>query len=409
MAGPLGIPAYRALFASALVAGLGGSIADVAVNWVVFHYTQNALDISLLGLTGFGPSIALGLFAGVVADRYNRRSIMVSADVARFALMGSLTVAFWLWGFSLPVILLVMVFVNSFGTLFTPASQAIVARLVPRESLENATGLLQSTSSSVNTIGSALGGIVVATLGALWGLGTNALTFGLSAVFLFQIATEFGSPKRIGPKPKRSFRTDFSDGMSYVLKNKLLPVTFGYLPINLLGSLVLPFMVVYASDRFGGSALVYGGLAAASAAGVALGALLPGRFSIRRYAGGAMGLCVILGGGFTIVLALTHNVLLAVLAALGGGLEVGFQNTVFYATIQAVVPEEVLGRVMSLSDFGSFAAIPAGLVLGGFLIDRIGVGAEFFYAAVGIILCAIVLLSLPSFRTFGRERLSSPS
>jgi predicted MFS family arabinose efflux permease len=321
--------------------------------------------------------------------------------------MGTLTVTFLVWGFSLPVILVVMVLVNSAGSLFTPASQAIVAALVPKDSLEDATGLLSSSNSSVGSVGSALGGIVVATLGPAWGLGTNALTYALSAIFLFQIASELGVPKQAGATEKKSLGKDFTEGMGYVRKSKLIPVTFGYLPVNLLSVMVWSFLVVYSAARFGTSALDYGALAAASAAGGALGALIPGRFPIRRRAGMAMGLGLVLEGSMALVLTYTGNIVVAFFAVLAWGLEIGLVNTVYYATLQAVVPRGVLGRVMSIGDFGSFAAIPGGLVLGGLLIEKVGVATTYLYVGAGLLVCASILLSLPSFRSFGRERLSA--
>ena len=112
------------------------------MNWIVYHYTQCALDIAYVGLTGTVPGIALGLFAGVLADGYNRRSLMITSDLTRMAGMGVLTAALYLQGFSLPLILAVMILANGFSAIFTPASQAIFPRLVPKDSLEDANGLL---------------------------------------------------------------------------------------------------------------------------------------------------------------------------------------------------------------------------------------------------------------------------
>jgi len=397
-------PAFRNLFTASTTSTLGAAISLVSVSWIVYHYTGSSLDIAYLGLTGIVPGIVLGLFAGVVADRHNRRSLMVTADISRMAGMGLLTVFLFVTGFSFPLILAVMVLVNCFSALFTPASQSILPRLVSKSSLEDANGLLQSSSGVAWSAGAAAGGILVVLLGAVWGLGINALTYALSAVFLLQIASEFGRSKKTAGKAPASFGKDFSEGMGYVVKRRpIFEVSFGYLPVNFLSSIVTPFFVVYAATRYGGNAAVYGTLAAALAAGTAVGSLIVGRVRIRRRVGLAMGICILLESGAYALLALSTNVGVSLIAALGVGMVIGFANTIYYATMQRIVPGELLGRVLSIGDFGSFVSIPAGLVAGGILIARYGVESSFLFAAVGIFATGVVLLSLPDFRAFGQS------
>ncbi len=323
--------------------------------------------------------------------------------------MALLTAFLFLVGFSLPLILGIMILVNSFSALFTPASQAMIPSLVPKPSLEDANGLLSSTASVTSSIGSATGGILVVLVGSVWGLGINALTYALSAIFLIQIASDLGRSAQSASRARTTFRRDFSEGMGYVLHDRtLVEVSFGYLPSNFLSAFVAPFFVVYAATRFGGNAAVYGYLVAALAAGVAVGSLIVGRVRARPHAGVLMGICLLIEGCSWTTLALSTNLGISLLAPIAAGLAIGFANTLYYSTIQAVVPGHVLGRVLSIGDFGSFAAIPTGLVVGGLLIARYGVGPAFLTAGIGVLITATTLLLLPDFRRFGRER-GSPS
>ncbi len=395
---------FRRLFASSVTSTLGAAISLVSVNWIVYHYTRSPIDITYVGLTGVVPGIVLGLLAGVLADRYNRRSLMVLADLVRMASMAVLAAALYLTGFSLPLILAVMTLVACFSALFTPASQALLPRLVAPASLEDANGLLYSTTGAGYSIGSALGGILVVLLGADLGLGINAFTYALSATFLVQIAAAQGRPGRAPDGASKSVRQDLTEGLRYVLGNRtLVEVSFGYLPSNFLSSFVTPFFVVYAATRFGGSAIAYGSLAAAIAAGTALGGLLVGRFSTRPFAGLLMGGCLLSEGAAWGLLAYSQSLEVSIAASLGAGLAIGFANTVYYSTIQATVPSAVLARVLSIGDFGSFAAIPAGLVVGGLVIAAFGIGPALTVASIGVLTTAAVLLSLPDFRSFGRS------
>ncbi len=400
----LRVPPFRNLFASSATSTLGAAVSIVSVNWIVYDYTHSAIAITYVGLTGIVPGIVLGLVAGVLADRYNRRSLMLTADLTRVAGMAVLTAALYLGGFSLPLILAVMVLVNCFSAIFTPASQAILPRLVSKDLLEDANGLLYATSGAGWSVGSAVGGVVVVFLGPDWGLGINALTYALSAMFLIQIGSELGRSTLTARGISRSFRQEFSEGAGFVLGSRsLVEVMFGYLPSNFLSSFVSPFFVVYAATRFGGSAIAYGALAAALAAGTAVGGLIVGRLATRRIAGLLMGTCLLSEGAAYGLLALSTNLELSIAAALGAGLTIGFSNTVYYSTIQAVVPSDLLARVLSIGDFGSFAAIPAGLVVGGVVIATYGIGLAVTVAAIGILVTGAVLLSLPDFRSFGEK------
>lgn len=396
----LRIGAFRNVFASATVSALGGAVSAISVTWVVYHYTHSALDIAFLGMTGILPGIALGLLAGVLADRYNRRTLMVTADLVRMVGMAVLASTLFLVGFSLPLVLAVMLLVYSFSALFAPASQAILPRLVPTGSLEDANGLLQATSSLMNSVGSAAGGLVVVLAGAVWGLGINALTYAVSASFLIRVATDWGRPRASGSRAAPSLRTELSEGLRYIVDHRaILEVTLGFLPANLLASLVAPFFVVYAAQEFGSDPAVYGYLVGTLALGSALGALSVSRLRARRFAGLLMGLCLLGQSGTVGALALAHLLPVALLAAFAFGVVIGLINTTYYATMQAIVPGEILARVLSIDSVGSFAAIPAGLVIGGILIAQRGVTFCYLVASIGLVANGVAALAMPGFRS----------
>ncbi|MCI4370456.1 MAG: MFS transporter, partial [Thermoplasmata archaeon] len=117
-------------------------MSSLAVTWLVYHATGSTIDVAYVGLTSFAPGLVIGLAAGVIADRYDRRRLMVAADLVRMGLMALLALALSLFGFSLFLVLAVMTLVFSFTAVFTPASQAILPKLVPVERLEDANGLL---------------------------------------------------------------------------------------------------------------------------------------------------------------------------------------------------------------------------------------------------------------------------
>lgn len=90
------------LFGSTTVAAFGGSVSTVAVSWIVYSYTHNAIFIAYLGIAGIVPGIVLGLLAGVIADRYDKKTLMVTSDVVRMISMAFLSIFFHFIGFSFP-------------------------------------------------------------------------------------------------------------------------------------------------------------------------------------------------------------------------------------------------------------------------------------------------------------------
>ena len=391
---------FRSLLGSSLASALGGAISSVAVTYIVYNYTGSSIDVAFVGLTGIVPGIALGLFAGVVADRYDRRKLMYTSDLVRMTVMATLAISLYLTGFSLVLILGAMTLIYSFSAVFTPASQAILPRILPVERLEEANGLLYALVQIGYTVGAAAGGLIVISAGAVAGLGINAATYALSAVLVFQIATHVGRPNVRESTAPRSIWKELGEGIQYMRTHRpVLQVTLGFLPGNFLLTMVTSFFVVYAATVFAGNAAVYGYLVAGVAGGAAVGALLVPRLRARRFAGLLMGACVVAQGGAVGLMVVVRSAPLSLVGAILIGLSIGLINTVYFSTMQAIVPNEVLARVLSIDSVGSIVAIPAGLVLGGLLAANHGILFTYTLAALGLTANGSVLLALPGVRS----------
>jgi len=393
-------PGFRFLLGSTTTSALGGSITAVSLSWLIYHFTGSTLDIAYLGLTGVLPGIVLGLLAGVLADRYDRRKLMVASDTVRALAMLGLAVALYLVGFSLLLVLAVMTIVYSFSALFFPASQAILPRMIPKRQLEDANGLLSASSQIGYTVGSAAGGLAIAFVGAVAGLGVNAATYAVSAILLLQIAPEFGRARERGGTSTRSIRGELAEGLTY-MRNHLpvLEVTLGFLPASLFFPVVTNFFVVYAAVVLGPNPALFGYLVAALTAGAAAGALAVGRLRARRFAGLAMGVGLLVMGGAAVLLVVGGSLLSALTGAAILGFSLGLIGTVYYSTMQAIVPNEVLARVLSIDMVGSLVAVPAGLILGGVLSSSHGILFTYKLAAIGFFVDGLVFLALPGVRS----------
>lgn len=396
----LSVRGFRALLGSSLTSALGGSITTVSVNWLVFHYTHSTIDIAYVGLAGIVPGIVLGLFAGVLADRYDRRRLMITCDLVRMVGIAALATALYLSGFSLFLVLASMTLVYTFSALFTPASQAILPRIVSVDQLESANGILAALGQTGYTVGAAAGGLVIVFVGPLAGLGANAATYLISATFLLQIARAAGPSLHAADRKPTSFRSELGEGMHYMRTHlPVLEVTLGFLPGNFLFVMVTSFFVVYSASVFGGDAAAYGYLVAGLAGGAAVGALLVPRIRARRFAGLLLGAAVVAQGGAIGLLIVAHELGLALAGAIALGITLGLINTVYYATMQAIVPNELLARVLSIDSVGAFVAIPAGLLVGGLLAATHGILFAYTISALGLFANGVGLLALPGVRS----------
>ena len=394
-------PNFRRLYIASVASSAGASIAIVSISWLVYTTTGSALDVSYVGLAGIAPGIALGLVAGALADRYNRRRTMLLSDTSRAILMAGLAGFLFLAGFNLLVILGVLVIVNGFTALFFPASSAILPRLVNARELEAANGLLYGSTQAAQMLGSAAGGAAIAFAGVVPGLAVNALTYAISALFVVQIAASFGAIGRPGaPTPaRRSLRQDIGEGMAYMRSNTaILEVTLGFLPGNLFWTMITGFTVVYVAHYFPGSPGAYGYLVAALGGGFALGALFATRLRLRRVAGLTMAVIVVLQGGVAVGLTFSHAYPLSLALAALLGIGAGAINTVYFSTVQAIVPDRVLGRVLSVDQVGSFAGVPAGLLIGGVLATAYGIGFSYLIAGIALLANGFVMLALKDLR-----------
>ncbi len=393
-------PGFRFLLGSTTTSAIGGSITGISLSWLIYHFTGSALDVAYLGLTGVVPGIVLGLLAGVLADRYNRRRLMVTSDVIRALAMMGLAVALYLVGFSLLLVLAVMTLVYSFSALFYPASQAILPRIVPKRHLEDANGVLSAASQLGYTVGAGAGGLAIAFIGATAGLGLNAATYAVSAILLLQIAPELGRAREGGGVTTHSIRGELLEGLAYMRDHlPVLEVTLAFLPASLLFPFVTNFFVVYAAVVLGPNPALFGYLVAALTAGSAAGALSVGQLRARRNAGIVMGLSLFVMGGATVLLVVGGSLVWALTGATILGFALGFIGTVYYSTMQAIVPNEVLARVLSIDMVGSLVAVPAGLIFGGLLSSSHGILFTYAMAAIGFFANGILMLALPGVRS----------
>lgn len=387
-------PGFVRVFAAGLGSAAGSAIAGVCLVWIVFADTASALDVALLGTSFIAAAILFSALGGTVVDRYDRRRLMILADGARAGALALVVVVLAVRGFDLPVVLVATATVGAFTTLFNPAEQAILPDLVPAGQIADANGLVRSSRSALGFLGAATGGLLIVTLGPVWGIGVNAVTFAISGVLLTGMVTPAPSVAPRVDGPKSGYFSDLRAGFAWLWSAPaFLQLTISATFFNFSSTLIGTFLVVYATLVLHGTALVFAALLTSEVAGSAIGSLLVGRVGAARYAGKAWVVPYgIVSGAVALALALVPSVPVAVIVIFALGALGGFAGTAWLTASQILVPREMQGRYFGIDALGSIAILPLAQIGGALLIASYGTRTTYLAAALLWVVSGAVFL-----------------
>ena len=400
---PLAIRDFALLWTGLTVSLLGNGIYLVALAWQVYDLSNTPTALALVGAAWFGPQVAFLLVGGVVSDRFERRHVMIFADVTRAAAIAaigllSLTGALELWH------VLVLIAIYGVGdALFVPAFSAIVPDVVPASLLVEANSLRQFVGPlTARLVGPALGGWLVAWLGAGEAFLIDAVTFLVSAGAILTMQTR--SLLEAWERSARSIVRDIREGLAFVrgetwLWGTFLAVTFAMLfflgPVFVL----MPFVV---KNELGAGAGGLGLVFAAGGVGAIVASLVMGQRGLSRRPMSLMYAAWALSGFSLVGYALSTELWQAIAVSFisVGALTVG--QIVWSTLLQRLVPGALLGRVSSFDSFVSFALVPVSYALTGPVADLCGASETLVYAGVlsGAVLLGVLLL-VPGVRVAG--------
>jgi MFS family permease len=374
---------YRLFFFGQLVSVSGTWMQQVAQDWLVLRLTNEPLPLGITTALQFTPILALGAWAGVVADRLDKRRLLLATQAAMAALalvLGVLTAtgAIRLWMVYLLALLL------GFATAFDmPTRQAFVSEMVGPGQVVNAIGLNSAVFNSARVIGPAAAGVVIATVGIATAFLVNAVSY--LAVIGGLLAMDPARLHRLPPVERASGQ--IRAGLRYVWTTPVLRSTIALVAV--VGTLGLNFRValpLLARFTFGGDATVYGALASIMAAGSVVGALAAARRS-RPSPALLLGSVAVFGVlSVAAAAAPTLALEMVVLAPLGLA-SIAFLATA-NSTVQLGSSPELRGRVMALYGLVFLGSTPLGGLLAGWMADRFGPRSIMLLAGVSSLVAA---------------------
>jgi MFS family permease len=399
-------PGFRALFAATFASGLGTWIAVIALTIDVYDRTGSAKWVSALLVADFLPSVAIGVLLGPLIDRLSRRRIMVVADLARVGIFAALPFA------GTPGAIVMLAAAAGFATgFFRPASYAGLPNLVEADDLAAANSLLRGGEYLSWTIGTALGGIIVAVASPDVAYWINAATFLVSAALILRIP-----PARFQARlaESRGYWRDLGDGFSIVFRSRVLLAVFCAWNLVMLANAGINVAeVVLAKVAFAGGEIsgdvAFGLLWAASGLGLLVGSLYAPRWlELRGILLVYTGAIALMGFG-ALAAGLSPNVWVALPSMALGGAGNGAAVVYNSLLVQRGAPDELRGRAFTVIMSSNFAVLGLGMVVAGLLTDAVGARWVFAVSAAFAGLAAVAAyLFLRSAPTDATERDAEP-
>ncbi len=386
---PFSHPVFRAVWIATLASNFGGLIQSVGASWMMATIAGSAGMVTLVQASTTLPIMLFSLAAGALADNFDRRRMMLTAQVFMFAVSTALAVAAYA-GLSSPWALLGFTFLIGCGAAFNgPAWQSSVGEMVPRTHLAAAVSLNSMGFNIARSVGPALGGLIVASAGPAAAFALNATTY----VGLVVVLIRWRPPARERTLPPERLGTAMAAGLRYAaMSPDLLAVILRAVLFGMAASGVTALMPLIARELVGGGARTYGLLLGAFGIGAVGGAAIGARIR-RTLSTEAVARAAFLLFATAAVAVAVSTVLPLTLAALlvGGGAWVVALST-FNVTVQMSVPRWVVGRALSLYQMATFGGIAAGSWLWGALAERHGIETALLAsAALGIVGLAVGL------------------
>jgi MFS family permease len=391
----LQVRAYRFYWFSALLVAAARSMQGVVLGWLVLERTNSAFLVTVAGALNFLPMLALGLFTGVIADRLNRRKVLIGTQIVSAGASAMLAVLIATNLIQTWEIMALSLAVGLAWAIDWPCRQMIIADLAGEQNILNGVALDQGAFNSMSIIGSIIAGIVISTLGMGNAYYMIAAAYLAAAVALLAI----GRTQQARAAGAANIGRNIAEGIKYSVNNRVI---FGVLLIMIVAHVTLfPFrqlLPVFARDILNTGPAGLGYLSAAPGVGAITGGLIMAslrrsRLSVMALAMGAVAMALL-----TIVFAVSRSYLFSLFLLV----TIGFATSI-YGALQTSIPlrlgePQMRGRIMGLLSL-VVGLMPLGMMAFGVITDRLGAPAVVVGGSIiGVVLITGVFFMVPGLR-----------
>lgn len=383
---------FRSVWFASLASNFGSLIQSVGAAWLMTSIATSSDMVALVQASISLPIMLFSLASGALADSYDRRRVMLTAQCFMFAVSAALTLFAYL-GLITPWLLLTFTFLIGCGTaLNNPSWQASVGDMVPRTVMPAAVALNSMGFNMTRSVGPAIGGIIVAAAGAAAAFAVNTLSYFAIIFVLFRWRPEYPA----NPLPRETLGQAMGAGLRYVAmspnigKVLLRSFAFGFTAV-----VIQALLPLVARDLVAGGPLTYGIMLGAFGVGAVGGALISGRIrsslsseSIVRSAFLGFALC-------SWIAAFSSNAWLTSAGLLIGGACWVLALSHFNITVQMSTPRWVVGRALSIYQMATFGGMALGSWIWGLVAESNGAATALVAAGIVMLVGAAIGFLLP--------------
>ncbi len=391
---------FLRLWAAQTVSSFGARIAREGFSMAaILSIHATPAQLGVLTALARGPGIVVGLFAGGIVDRTSRRRVMIASDLSRTALILTVPVAAWLGALSMPQLYIIAALVGSAGVLFDIADHAFLPSLIGHEQLYDGNAKLSVSESVAEIGGPALAGTLFQLFTAPFAMLGTAVTYLVSAAFLFAIpAGELPLEKETR---KRRWHGDATDGFVAIMVDPYVrPLFWMTLGATFFGAFFWPLYLLYGLKVLGLSPALMGVNIAMGGVGALCAAGLSTWLSKRLGAGATMFGGYLAYAAALALVPLAHGPLwlattLLMLAQFFGDAFAMAAIIPMTTLRQTVLPRAMLGRTAAIFGAAAGAMTVTGALTGGWLGDAVGIRMTLAISVAGIVVSVLGLLASP--------------
>src|SRR3984893_889014 len=369
---------------------LGSAFSGFALPLLIFQLTHSPLSLAIATVTFALPHLLFGLFIGAWVDRVDRKRLMIAVDLLMALAVAIIPVLAFLHQLNVWWIYAVQFTVASLGLVFEQAEFTAIPSLVGGGDLVTANGRINASYQVSEVAGPTIAGAIATVVSIPALLVIDSISYLVSAAMLATIKVGFN--RSTGEK-KESTRilADIGEGLRYVWSHPVLRnISLMMMLFNLVNSTFYAQSVYYAKERLHTSNFELGLFFAAGSVGAILCSLLAGRLR-RRFSFSTVVIgCLALSGVFTVIFAFIPWLWLALPFLLLREGVLSLLNINTFSLRQAIVPDHMLGRVLSVAGVLAFSAMPLGSIGGGILRERTH-NVALVYGGIGVLLFLIPL------------------
>ena len=388
---------FRIFWIGQAVSLTGSWVQIVAQGWLALELSNDAFIVGVVSAAGSFPVLVFSLYGGVIADRYDKRKVvMIGQGLLAFE-------AALLWWFvvsdtiTIPWLLALATFAGVVSAFEIPARQALLIELVVRDDLMDAIALNTSAFNLARILGPSIAAAVIASAGLAWCFGLNAISFSAVLAGLFMLRL----PPYVRPVDRPSPIAGLKEGIAYMLGTKEIIVVMRMVAVfSVFGVPYLTLMPVFAREALGVGASGYGLLMSATGIGALSGALFLAAVGGRIRRGRLFAMASLAFPMTVLALSATAQPPVAAFVVLLAGLFMILQTALANGILQAVVPDELRGRVMAAYVVVYVGFAPIGSFVGGALARAVGI--EWTLAGGGAVMLLFALWTFwkhPELRT----------